>query len=210
MMSFQVVARKIATKPVFMSSMVQCPIIATAFDPDDQILILTANGEALKATKSILLKECGFEVNEQRFIIKGCQHVDGFDAVEKGEKVDVARVQPGILAVVFDALKEHPAISAILLECTELPPYTDAMRACTGLPVWDAITGCDFYINAYKDNPRFGANDWQDEWDQEQDDYAYGDNLIEADKKDLVNKVEKEHRAEKNFHAGDLGHGAES
>lgn len=189
--------------------MVQCPIIATAFDPDDKILILTANSESLKATKSILLKECGFEVNEQRFIIKGCQDVDGFDAVAKGGKVDVQRVQPGVLDVVFKALDEHKEIKAVLLECTELPPYTDAIRACTGLPVWDAITGCDFYVSAYKDNPRFGVNDWQDEWDEEQDDYAYGDNLITSEKTELVNKVEEEHRAEKNFHAGSLGFGAE-
>ena len=31
-------------------------------------------------------------------------------------------------------------IRAILLECTELPPYADALRYHTGLPVWDAIT----------------------------------------------------------------------
>ena len=35
----------------------------------------------------------------------------------------------------------HPRmIRAILLECTELPPYADALRYHTGLPVWDAIT----------------------------------------------------------------------
>jgi len=191
MMAFQILARKIATKPVFMSSMVQCPIIATAFDPKDHILILTANGKSLAPQKDVLLNSCGFDVEEDRFLIYGCQDVPGFDAVAKGEAVPVDVVQPGIVKMTQDILKKNPKIAAILLECTELPPYSDALRAYTGLPVWDAITAADFYINAYKDNPRFGLNDWQAEWDGVQDDYSFGDNLIEADRKELVNKIEK-------------------
>lgn len=55
MMAFQVLARKIAAKPIFMSSMVQCPIIAAALDPDDQIMVLTANEHSLKPQKEILM-----------------------------------------------------------------------------------------------------------------------------------------------------------
>jgi len=189
MMAFQVIARKIATRPVFMSSMVQCPMIACAFDPKERILILTANGKSLAPQKDVLLNSCGFDVDEDRFIIEGCQDIPGFDAVAKGEKVPVDIVQPGIVKKTLDILKRVPKISGILLECTELPPYADALRAHTGLPVWDAITAADFYINAYKDNPRFGLNDWQDEWDGEHEAYTFGDNLIESDKKELVNKI---------------------
>eukprot|EP00928_Gymnodinium_smaydae_P028431 TRINITY_DN2168_c0_g1_i1.p1 TRINITY_DN2168_c0_g1~~TRINITY_DN2168_c0_g1_i1.p1 ORF type:complete len:688 (-),score=120.66 TRINITY_DN2168_c0_g1_i1:340-2403(-) len=188
MMAFQVLARKIATKPVFMSSMCQIPVIAAAFDPNDQILILTANGLTLKPQKEVLLSSCGFDVNEDRFIIKGCQDVPGFDAVAKGEKVPVEIVQPGIVKLTQQVLRSNPRIKGILLECTELPPYADALRATTGLPVWDAITGADFYINAFKDNPRFGINDWLAEWDGEQDEYKWGENLNEDDVAKIVNK----------------------
>merc|ERR1719163_2345247 len=77
---------------------------------------------------------------------------------------------------------EKRTIAAFIMECTELPPYSDALRAATGLPVWDAITGADFYISAYKDNPRFGLDDWQTDFDGTYDDYHFGDNLIKADK----------------------------
>merc|ERR1712232_1177078 len=63
MMAFQVLARKIASKPVFMSSMCQCPMIACAFDPNDQILVLTANSASLKPQKEVLLTQCGFNVD---------------------------------------------------------------------------------------------------------------------------------------------------
>merc|ERR1740117_517792 len=190
MMAFQVKARQIASKPIFMSSMVQCPVIATAFEPQDQILILTANGNSLRSQKDMLLNSCGFDVNEDRFVIVGCQDVPGFDAVAKGEAVPLAIVQPGVVKKVLEVLKARPRIAGILMECTELPAYSDAVRAATKLPVWDAITGADFYVNGFKDNPRMGINDWQDNWDEEQDDYAFGDNLIAKDKADLKQKID--------------------
>merc|ERR1719329_1339443 len=77
MMAFQIVARKIATAPVFMSSMVQCPVIGAAFDPRDIVLVLTANDRTLKPQKDVLMNSCGFDVNEDRFLIVGCQTVPG-------------------------------------------------------------------------------------------------------------------------------------
>lgn len=56
---------------------------------------------------------------------------------------------------------EHPSIRAVILECTELPPYSDLIRAQLGLPVFDMVTCCDLFIEGFCDNPRFGINDWQ-------------------------------------------------
>jgi len=53
------------------------------------------------------------------------------------------------------------------------------VRHATGLPVLDAITACDFFLSSRKDNPRFGLNNWQETWDQEQDHYDF-----KKDKKD--------------------------
>jgi len=177
MMAFQPIARQVASIPVFMSSMVQCPMISLAFDKYDKVLILTANSKTLKPQKDVLLSHCGFNVDDDRFIIIGLQDVPGFDAVEKGEKVDVEFVTPGIVKVAKDYVKKNPSIRAICLECTELPPYADALRKELKLPVFDAITNCDFFINAYQDNPRFGLNNWQTDWDQQVNEYKFGDNL---------------------------------
>merc|ERR1739848_610411 len=98
-----------------------------------------------------------------------------------GDKVDVEYVTPGIVKMAKDLLKRQPTIRAILLECTELPPYSDALRQATGLPVWDAITCADFFISARKDNPRFGLNEWQNPWDQVHEEYKWGQNLSKDD-----------------------------
>jgi len=188
MMAFQVLARKIASKPVFMSSMVQCPMIAAAFEPADKFIILTANSQSLKPQKDILLNSCGFDVNEDRFHIVGCQDVPGFDAVAKGEAVPIEIVQPGIVKMVMNELKRRPTVKAILLECTELPAYADALRAATELPVFDAITAADFYINAFTDNDRFGISDWQEKFDGEHEEYTFGQNLTRNDRDKLTSK----------------------
>ena len=82
----------------------------------------------------------------------------------------------------------YPKSRAFLLECTELPPYADAIRFETGLPVFDAITMCNSFIDAFRDNVRFGKQEWQHEWDGKQEDYDYGTELTEDEKQELVNK----------------------
>eukprot|EP00435_Cladocopium_sp_Y103_P026097 s2184_g6.t1 len=106
-------------------------------------------------------------------------------------QVDVEKVQPGILQLVKGILKEKPEIRAILLECTELPPYADALRYHTGLPVWDAITAADFYVTGFRNEARFGQEDWQREWDGEQEAYELGAHLTKDEQALLVNKAQK-------------------
>ena len=69
-------------------------------------------------------------------------------------QVDVEYVTPGIVFLVKEILKKHASIRGILLECTELPPYADALRSETKLPVFDAITNADFFISARKETLR--------------------------------------------------------
>merc|ERR1719261_689248 len=119
-------------KPVFMSSLAQLPAVTCAFNKDELIGVLTANGKSLLPMRNLIKDECGVDPEEKRFIFVGCEDVPGFEAVALGEKVDTVKVTPGIVQKVQDTLKEHPEIRAILMECTELPPYSDAVRAATG------------------------------------------------------------------------------
>mmetsp|Transcript_28719 Transcript_28719/g.89310 ORF Transcript_28719/g.89310 Transcript_28719/m.89310 type:complete len:85 (+) Transcript_28719:2-256(+) len=82
---------------------------------------------------------------------------------------------------------KDPPIRATLLECTDLPPYSDALRKATSLPVFDAITCADFFISSRQDNPRFGLNQWQNDWDGEIDEYELGANLSADQRSHLMN-----------------------
>ena len=105
----------------------------------------------------------------------GCEDVDGFDAVALGEKVDTKRVMPGIVAKCQKTLMENPMVRCFLFECTELPPYSDAVRHATGLPVYDAITSCNMIMEGMVDNARFGLNGWHLDWDGQQADVSHAD-----------------------------------
>lgn len=190
MMYFQKLARQRTTKPVFLSSLAQLPAVTCAFNQHELIAIFTANSETLKPMRNLIKDECGVDPEERRFIIVGCQDVPGFEAVAEGKKVNVQKVTPGMVEKAKKCIADYPKLRALLLECTELPPYADALRASTRLPVYDAITGCDFFISGCKDNERFGIQGWQKKWDGKQDAYTFGANLTEAQQASLVNKIQ--------------------
>ena len=45
-----------------------------------------------------------------------------------------------VLAAADRLRTRHPHIETLVLECSNLPPYADALRRHTGLPVWDVVT----------------------------------------------------------------------
>jgi hypothetical protein len=190
MMWFQGLARKHTTKPVFMSSLSHLPTVVCAMGEHELVAVFTANGKTLEPMRDLIRDECNIDPNDKRLVIVGCEDVDGFEAVAAGAKVDTLKVQPGMVKKARDTIRKHPNIRAILMECTELPPYSDALRAATGLPVFDAITGCDFFIGGRLDNPNVGLNDWQGKWDGTQDVYKFGMGHSEADRAKIVNKGE--------------------
>jgi len=189
MMWFQGLARRHTTKPVFMSALAHLPAVTCATSSEEKIAVFTANGKTLEPMRDLLRDECSIDTEDRRLVIVGFQDVPGFDAVAKGEKVDVVRVLPGIVEAAMNTIRQHPEIRAICLECTELPPYADALRAATHMPVYDAITCCDFFVRSRMDNPRVGLNKWQKEWDGEQESYSFGCHLSAREKAFVVNKA---------------------
>ena len=169
-----------------MSSLCAAPSVAAAYAKDELIAIFTANSNSLEPMRPAIKEECGIDPNDTRFVIVGCQDVPIFgDAVRDGKKVDWEAATPHIVQRAKETVKENPELRAFIFECTELPPYSDAVREATGLPVFDSITTSNAFITSMQDNPRFGKNDWQEKWDGEQDKYKLGYNLSYEDQQKL-------------------------
>ena len=161
MMHYQCFARYVSNVPVFMSALIQAATMAAAMEPSERVLILTANAATLQPGKDKLLLESGIQVtNSEKFVIRGCESLPGFEAVANAERVDTIRVQTAISSYVLEILKEENAredvgaIKMVLLECTELPHYADELRRMTGLPVFDAVTCVNYFFRAT------AANNW--------------------------------------------------
>ena len=54
--------------------------------------------------------------------------------------MDVAACEQDILAAGDALLRDHPEVGAILLECTNMCPHAHALRAHSGLPVFDMVS----------------------------------------------------------------------
>jgi len=185
MMYFQALARQHTKKPVFMSSLAQLPSITCTFSKTELIAIFSANGEHLTPMRELIKDECGVDAEDKRFVIVGCEDVPGFEAVAAGTPVDIEKVMPGIVKRAQETLEQNPDVRAFFFECTQLPPFSDSVRAATGLPVFDAITSCNSFIAGFNDNPRFGINGWQDGWDGVQDKYVFGQTLTPVERSKL-------------------------
>ena len=200
MLSLQEEARKHTKKPVFLSSLCQAPNVTNYFNENALIAIFTSDKEALVNESSMfqLIKEqCRIDLGEKRFIIVDCAQVDGFGiAIKQGLEVKVEEVSPLMVTLAKETVKANPKLRAIIFECTELPPYSDAVREAMAvptenggtrfLPVFDSITASNACVASMVDNPLFGKNGWQAAWDGDQEDYKFGDMLSDEEKTRLT------------------------
>lgn len=60
--------------------------------------------------------------------------LDDLPELDSGEAADAT------VAAAVRLVERHPEVAAIVLECTNMPPYGDRVRAATGLPVHDITT----------------------------------------------------------------------
>ncbi|WP_111832846.1 aspartate/glutamate racemase family protein [Actinomadura madurae] len=122
------------------SALLQIPLVLQMLAPDDRLGVVTANARTLSGDH---LKAVGIdETASKRLTMIGLEDTEHFYPVMVGGhgplNLDIAEQE--VLTAVRDGLAEDPAIKAIVLECTNLPPYAEAIRATTGLPVWDVTT----------------------------------------------------------------------
>ena len=183
MMYFQPLARTLTKLPVYKSALCQLPAVTCCYGMKEKIAIFTANGKSLAPMRDLIRDECGVDHEQERYIIVGCEDIPHFG--EEVAKVDTDLATPGMVQKALEVQKANPDIRAFLFECTELPQFSDAVRAATGLPVYDSMTMSDSFMSGVMNNKRFGKQDWQEEFDGKQADYKFGDDLTDTEKEEV-------------------------
>ncbi len=125
--------------PVAISSLVQLPWIASVISPGLKIGVLTADQSSLSET---LLRNCGVtEELRRRLVIRDLRNAPEFSCIlESRGEFDNGLVEQEVVNAALGILKEQPDTGAILLECSDMPPYAHAIQAATCLPVFDFTT----------------------------------------------------------------------
>lgn len=122
--------------PVFLSSLLQIPLMTRILGPHKKIGVITANAPAL--TPDVLEK---VGVTATMPLIIGKKYPEAFSSLFKEKSsLDEDKMREEVLDAARVMMKEHPEIGAFLLECSEFPPYSKAVQDATGLPVFDFFT----------------------------------------------------------------------
>ena len=112
--------------PVATSSLMQVPWVQAILPPGRRVGLITVCA-GVAADTPLIGTENGREFF--RVLIRA----------EK-EEMDIAAAEQDILNAGRTLLARHPDIGAIVLECTNMPPYAAALRDAIGIPVYDIYT----------------------------------------------------------------------
>lgn len=123
--------------PVFLSSLLQIPIIKCGLRAHQKVGIICGDKNALTAD---LLKQCGVS-EPSDLVIAGAQDLPEFRNLFHGHgHFNNAKIQQELVDLAYELLHDNTDIGAILLECSDMPPYACGIQNALELPVFDYVT----------------------------------------------------------------------
>jgi len=133
--------------PVFTSSLMQVPLVHQMLGKNKKIGIITAIKECLTEKH---LEAVGITPSIP-IVITGMQDKEEFYDViieEKKDILDVEKLRKEVLEVAEGLVKMDPSVKAIVLECTDLTPFTPDIQKSLNLPVFDIISLTNYVYNS--------------------------------------------------------------
>lgn len=138
--------------PVFLSSLCQLPIIKLGLKPTQKVGVFAASADNID---SGLLSKVGARMED--IILKDVGSMESFAPIRWGKtELDNYQLTEDLAHAAAAFKQQFPEVGAILLECSDLPPYAYAIQASTGLPVFDFITLINWVHDSVVQTPYFG------------------------------------------------------
>ena len=128
----------------FNGSLVQVPMLLNSVGANKKVGVLTASAELL--IPSPALKYSGVSDEEMsRVVIFGNENGTEMKRItEETGSFNPKKLEQELVNLAKDMVKKHPDIGAVVLECTEFPPYAHAIQDAIRLNVWDFVTLTNF------------------------------------------------------------------
>ena len=124
--------------PVFTSSLLMVPLVHRMLPPGQRVGIMTVNATSLGPEH---LAGAGIGPDIPLAVI-GLETEKEFTRVLLGDELEfdqeIAREEH--LKIARRLMAGHPDVGAIVLECTNMPPYTADIQRETGRPVFDIVS----------------------------------------------------------------------
>ncbi len=139
--------------PCFLSSLMQIPMISLSLKPTQKVGIICAHGDVLVSAPA--LENCGIE--RSKVVIAGAQDLSQMQNVLKNRgRLNNAKFEQELVELVNQMVNDNPEIGAILLECSDMPPYAWAIQKAIRMPVFDFTTMINWVYNAVVRHPFAG------------------------------------------------------
>jgi Asp/Glu/hydantoin racemase len=126
--------------PVLSSSLMQVPWVAGTLPPGRRVGIITADSRALTEA---YFEPLGWSIRDIPVAIKGIEAEEEFVRLlfaDSLEDEDTAKMHRAMARVARRLMDEHPDVGAIVLECTNLPPFAASIQRASRVLVFDMTT----------------------------------------------------------------------
>lgn len=147
--------------PVFMSSLLQVPLIQQVVGPANQVGIVCGDRKQLTAAH---LRNVGIDP-DSNIVIAGacddysCPHFDSLWIEGKRPKVPTSNfeaAQADMVALCKDFVARNPRIKALMFECTGFQPFARAVQRELDLPIFSWSTLLDFAYSVVVHREHYG------------------------------------------------------
>lgn len=132
--------------PVFLTSLVQLPMLLQMVGSHRTLGILTANSAGLGDAE---FARVGVH-DTSRIRVRGLENYPHFNDVVLKElgTLDEDRMRSEVVQAALELQAANPDLGAFMFECSDLPPYAKAVSDATGLPVFDWANFINYVYNA--------------------------------------------------------------
>ena len=123
--------------PVATSALMQVPWVQATLPPGKRVGVVTISAGSLTAAHLAAAGAAGDTP------VAGCEGgSELFPVLIRGDRddLDTQAAEADVVQAASALVAAHPEVGAIVLECTNMPPYAGAVMRATGLAVFDSVT----------------------------------------------------------------------
>lgn len=140
--------------PVFVSSLLQVPLVVAMLAPGQRVGILTYDAAQLSRRH---FEACGWDPDRIQVAVAGVRGLPEWAVISAPEaEIDPDAMRDDLVSVGRQLLASTENIGALVLECTAMCPFAPDLQARLGLPVFDLNSLIHTMLRAIR-HPRYSG-----------------------------------------------------
>ncbi len=139
--------------PTFLSSLLQAPMILPSLHPDQKLGVVCAVAESLNPE---IMRACGI-TDPSRIAVVGAQDLPEFrNLLSCTGHFNSHQLEKELVGLAVDFVEKNADVGAILVECSDMPPYSFAIQDAVKMPVFDFTNLVNWVYHAVVRRPFTG------------------------------------------------------